>query len=141
MSDLTFMTPSAVVDWKEATLPVEPFARAFRDLKRIYVTFFVPGDFRFRGLRRHSDANLDLALAAQRGAYTYALNIKNHSLGELNLPRTEVVKPQTETRAARAASPGDAARRLRLVGAALVVLVAVGTGLLVYSWAHRWGGR
>jgi hypothetical protein len=140
MSSVTFLTRSSVVNWKNATLPVEPFARAFRDLKRVYVTFFVPGSFAFRGLREHSDANLDVALSAEGGAYTYALNIKNHSLEKLNLPQTQVVPPEADVRTASSAGR-QAEERLRLVGTTLVVLLATLAGLFVYSWAHRWGGR
>ncbi len=136
MSSVTFLTRSAVVDWKTATLPVEPFARAFRDLDRVYVTFFVPGRFAFRGLREHSDANLDVALSASGGAYTYALSIKNHGLDKLNLPRTQLAPPAAQLRTA-----SSAAERLRLVGTGVIVLLAAAAGLFVYSWTHRWGGR
>lgn len=139
MSSATFATGSPVVDWREATLPVEPWARAFRDLSRVYVTYFVPDPFpdRFRGLRRHSDTNLDVALSEQRGAYTYLLTIKNHELDQLALPRFQV-RPQPES--VRVAG-AEANRRRRLAGMGLVVLLAAGAGLLVYTWTHRWSGR
>lgn len=139
MSSATFQTSSPVVDWREATLPVEPWARAYRDLNRVYITYFVPGSFRFRGLRRHSDENLDVSLTEERGAYTYALQIKNHGLDRLDLPRFQV---RQEPDAGRIAA-GEAERRsrLRMVGTALVVLLAAGAGLLVYIGAHRWSGR
>lgn len=142
MSSATFVSESAVVKWQSATLPIEPFARAFRDLDRVYVTFFV-GNFPFKGLRRHSDANLDVTLSGQsRGAFTYALHIKNHNLEALNLPRYEAIKPQADIRSVGAeTTPGAGRERLRLIGTALVVALAAGAGIFAYSWAHRWGGR
>lgn len=140
MSSVTFLTSSPIVDWKNATLPVEPFARAFRDLDRVYVMFFVPGEFPFRGLRRHSDDNLDVALTVGKGAYFYALNIKNHKMKALNLPRFQVEQPAADVRTARARTDGRAAAP-RLVGISLVVLLAVAAGLLVYWGTHRWAGR
>jgi hypothetical protein len=143
MSSMTFRSPSNVIDLRSATLPVEPFARAFRDLDRVYLTFFVPATWEFRGLRRHSDANLDVQLASGgQGAYTYFVNIKNHNLGVLNLPRHEVLKPRADTRSAGAREERGtaAAERLRWVGMSLVALLAVGAGLLVYfGIQHRWG--
>ena len=81
-----------------------------------------------------------MALSAGGGAYTYALNIKNHNLEKLNLPRSQVVPPGADVRTA-SSTGGPAGERLRLVGTALVVLLAALVGLFVYSWAHRWSGR
>jgi hypothetical protein len=36
---------------------------------------------------------------------------------------------------------GTAQARLRIVGAALVVVLATGAGLLAYLWIHRWSVR
>lgn len=142
MSSATFVTSSAVVDWQNGTLPVEPFARAFRDLKLVYVMFSVPGEFRFRGLRQHSDSNLTVDLTAQEGIYFYALTIKNHNLGKLRLPRFQVVQPPESVRSAGATGEGQEGQaRRKLVGTGLVVLLAAGAGFFVYAWAHRWGGR
>ncbi len=138
MSSVTFLTASPVVDWQNSVLPVEPFARAFRDLNRVYVTFFVPGRFPFRGLRRHSDQNLDVALTEDGGAYTYILNIKNHNLEALDLPRFQVTVPPEKV---RSASVPKKAETQRLVGTALVVLLAAVAGSLMYVWANRWSAR
>lgn len=138
MSSVTILTASSVVDWQNSVLPVEPFARAFRDLNRVYVTFFVPGRFPFRGLRQHSDANLDVALTEDGGAYTYVLNIKNHRMETLDLPRFQVAVPPEKVRSA--AVPKNTETQ-RLVGTALVVLLAAVAGSLMYVWASRWAAR
>lgn len=143
MSSLTFLTNSPVVDWEKATLPVEPFARAFRDLSRVHVTFFVPGGraaFPFRGLRNFADPRVDIAFSGGQGAYTYVLNIKDHQLEALNLPRFEVVKPRANVRSAALREAIRARRRLALGG--LVVLAAGAAAFFVYSAvAQRGGGR
>ena len=149
MSSVTFLSASPLVDWKDRTLPVEPWARAFRDLDRVYVTFFVPGQpeqFVFRGLRRNADDNLEVVLApgANRGgAYTYLLHIKNHRLETLNLPRFQVVQPEGKTRTAQAAEKetAGAAKTRRVVGMGLVLLLAVGAAVAMFFWTHRFTGR
>jgi hypothetical protein len=67
MSSVSFLTDAQIVDWRNGTLPVEPFARTFRDLKSVYVTYFVPGSFPFRGLRQHSGPQSGCHPGARRG--------------------------------------------------------------------------
>ena len=138
MSSVTFRSRSNIVDWRDATLPVEPFARAYRDLDRVYVTFFVPGRFPFRGLRQHSDANLDVNLTASGSAYTYVMNIKNHRLESLNLPRYQTPpQPVARVRVAETQKAGP----VQAVGTGLVVLAAALAGVVMYVWVHRWSAR
>jgi len=151
MSSVTFLSSSPIVDWKNHTLPVEPWARAFRDLDRVYVTFFVPGQpeqFVFRGLRQHADDNLEVTLAPGSnrggGAFTYLMRIKNHRLEALNLPRFQVVQPDGKTRTAAAAAekaPAGAATTRRIIGTGLVVLIAIGAAVAMFFWTHRFTGR
>lgn len=136
MSSVTFLSRSPVVGFKTGRLPVEPFARAFRDLNRVYVTFFVPPPFTFRGLRSHSDKNIRVALSMQNGAYTYVLTIRNHGPEPLNLPSTEVLPLDAPVRGAAAERP-----RWRLVATGLVVGLAAFAGLLAYGWARGASGR
>ncbi len=149
MSSVTFSSPSNIVNWDRGALPIEPFARAFRDLNRVYVTFFVPGRFDFRGLRTHSDASLDVVLAsgggmarggaAAQGAFTYVLTIRNHKLERLDLPTTQVALPPEKVHSANKANQKTAAAR-RVVGYGLVGLLALAGAGATYVFTHRFIG-
>lgn len=145
MSSVTFSSPSNIVNWDRGALPIEPFARAFRDLNRVYITFFVPGRFDFRGLRKHSDASLDVVLASggddpakfgYRGAFTYLLTIRNHKLERLGLPTTQVVLPPGKVHSASRPNQKMAGAR-RVVGYGLVGLLALAGAGATYVFTHR----
>jgi hypothetical protein len=136
MSSLTFLTRGKVVDTADGTMPLEPFARAYRDLNRIHVTYLVPGKFPFKGLRRFTDNNVDIALSEGQGAWTYVVNIKNHRLDALGLPRYEVLKPERTVQSAQDDTGGLNARKT-VFGTGLVVLLAAGAGAVAYLWTNR----
>lgn len=136
LSSMTFLTGAPLVDAQKGTLAVEPFARAYRDLSRIHVTYLLPGGFTFRGLRRYSDPNIEVAFSGGRNSYTYRLTIKNPETETFGLPKFDT----GGSRAASAVSvsgPSGRARTRRLLGTGLVVLAAVGAGLGAYILASR----
>ena len=148
MSSVTFSSPSNIVNWDRGALPIEPFALAFRDLNRVYVVFFVPGRFDFRGLRKHSDASLDVVLASgggdpakvgYQGAFLYMLTIRNHKLERLDLPTTQVVLPPGKVHSASRANQKMASAR-RVVGYGLVGLLALAGAGATYVFTHRFIG-
>jgi hypothetical protein len=133
MSSLTFRTAGRVVDLADGTMPLESFARAFRDLERVHITYIVPGPhFAFRGIRQFADNNVEISLSQGQGAYTYLLNIKNHNLENLRLPRYETLKTGQETESARAEPAPKAGIPPVLFGTGLAVLLAVGAGAVAY---------
>lgn len=137
MSSLTFETTGNVVDLADGTISVEPFARAYRDLRQVNITYLIPFKFRFRGLRRFSDTNLDLTLSEGQGAWTYLLNIKNHQMDSLGLPRYEILR---ETRPAQTADTQSVKTR-RLAGMGGIVLLAAGAGALAWLGMSRFMAR
>jgi hypothetical protein len=136
MSSLTFQTTGNIVDVADGTMSLEPFARAFRDLKRIHVTYLLPATFKFRGVRDFHDENVDVAALGQQGAWTYVVNIKNHQLSALHLPRYEIVRSGAQFQQAKAAAE-KAVRLRRMVGTGAVVLLALATGMFVWLWTRR----
>ena len=139
MPSITFVTTGKVVDFDGGTMDVAPLARALRDESRVHVTYLLPQDvpFHFHGLRHYSDASLDVNMATSgQGAYTYVVNIKNHALGNVVLPRFE----DTPATSAAQQTRIDALKaRRRMVGTGLVALLALAAGILVYLWATRLG--
>ncbi len=143
MSSLTFTTPATIVNWSTGVIEVEPFARAFRDLSRVHITYVVPGKFNFRGLREYSDKNVNVSLSGGQGAYTYVVTIKNHGADALGLPRYEALRPGSPTQmASQQARPGAmTAKTRRAVGAGIVFLLALSAAALVYAVTQRAGAR
>lgn len=139
MSSVTFQTSSPVVDWQDGTLTVEPFARAFRDLNRVHVTYLLPAGFRFRGLTGYEDKNIDVDFAGGQNAYTYVLTIKNHEMGALNLPRygTDAASSGAANASRGQGTGGGATALQRILGIVLVALAAIGAGLAAYLIISR----
>ena len=139
MSSLTFRTPGRVVNLSDGTMPLEPFIRAFRDLERVHITYIIPGNtFTFRGLREYSGQDIEIALSQGEGAYTYVLNIKNHNLDTLQLPRYETLKPGSGTTTTQVTpKSGFIAPAPVVVGTGLAVLLAAGAGTAAYLFFTR----
>ena len=137
MSSITFETMDNPVDFANGTMNLAPFARGFRDLNRVHVTYIVPPPFAFRGIRHFESRDLSLDMrSGGEGAYTYVMNIKNHQMGNITLPTTEPLSP---ARTNPEAQNGAAWKQRRLVGGGLVVCIALIAGGLVYLWANRLG--
>ncbi|GEM_PF-3393498 len=136
LSSVSFTTQSGVVDPVAGTLDVAPFIRAFRDLNRIHVTYFLPANFTYRGPREYADKNVDLRLAGGQGTLTYVVNIKNHQLDSVNLPRTQA---EAEASAARASASSEPAPVPGGFGGKLALLVAAaaGVGVLIFALTSR----
>lgn len=142
MSSVTFRTTGGVVDLVDGTMPLVPFARAFRDLQRVHITYIIPGKtFTFRGIRQFSDNNLDLSLSQGQGAYTYVLNIKNHNLDALQLPRYETLKEGQGTQTAAGGAVSHPSLPTVWVGTGLAVLLAFGAGAMAYLLFARLATR
>ncbi len=132
MSSLSFMTSGKAVDFQNGTMVLEPFALAFRDLNRVHITYVMPKGFVFQGLRHYDgpDVAVDM-MSGGEGAYTYVVNIRNHQLNALTLPKTDPLSPGAQGGAVRKPN--------KLVGGGVVVLIALIAGGLVYLWAQKLG--
>jgi hypothetical protein len=60
MSSVSFQTTANLVDYAQGTLALEPFLRAFRDLNKVNVTYLIPGQFTYRGLRQFTDTKVEI---------------------------------------------------------------------------------
>jgi hypothetical protein len=139
LTSVSFQTPAHIVDFSDGTVDVSPWARAFRDKERVHLTFLLPPGARFsyRGLRHYAGPDLQVDLApAQPGALTYVLQIKNHQMGALTLPRYQEAT-DARTLAERKRQAVNLGQRTRVLGTSLIVLFALGAGVLVYLWATR----
>jgi len=133
MSSASFQLNTSVVDYAQGTLTLEPFLSAFRDVRRVNVTYLVPGQFNFRGLRQFSDNRVDISLVALEGSYTYQVVLKDHGFERLNLPLIE--GPGQEN--ARVAQNTSAPPQRLLLGTGIVALAALGIAGIAYAVSHR----
>jgi hypothetical protein len=132
MSSASAMTNGKVVDITDGTIDIAPFVLSLRDLSRVNIVYLIPPSlgFRFRGFRHFEDSHLAADLAVRQGTYVYTVNIKDHRLADLALPRYEATQ-----NAPLAAESGGG--RPRALATTLILGLALGAGLLVYLWATR----
>jgi hypothetical protein len=131
MSSVTFRTTAMLVDFRNGTLTMEPFASALRDLSRVNITYLVPGNFVYRGPRRYSDNNIRIVCGGEQSTYNCYMEIKNHQATRFPLPQFEPAVPE-KTRRATVPATSNALK----IG--MVALAAMGTGLLVYAIVNRY---
>lgn len=136
MSSVTLSTLGNVVGYADGTINLEPFIRAYRDLGHINLLFLVPGTFNYRGPHRYRDQDIEMAYAPGGSALTYVVQIKNHALGSLHLPRLE---PAVASVIPSASGPkkGDS-RVLKMAGVIALALAAAG---LAFFGVQRWNTR
>ena len=138
MSSLTFETVDNVVDFGNGTMNLAPFARAFRDLNRVHVTYIVPQTFVFRGVRHFENADVSLdMMSGGQGAYTYVMNIKNHQMEKVAIPVTQALAPVQNDRRGDTRRSAALQQQKRMVGGGLVVVIALLAGIVVYLWAQK----
>jgi hypothetical protein len=136
MSSVTLSTGGNLVNYADGTLALEPFIRAYRDLGRLNLLFLVPGTFTYRGPHSYSNKDIDLKYAAGGSALTYVVQVKNHDLGALQLPRYEPAVASAAPAAAGVKAGGSAASKM--IGVVLIALVAAGLAFFgVQRWNHR----
>lgn len=133
MSSASFQLNAPVVDYAQGTLALEPFLKAFRDVQRVNVTYLVPGQFTFRGMRQYADNRVEVSLFAQEGAYTYQVVLKEHNFESLNLPLLEGAGQENPRVAQNTSAPPQ---RL-LLGTGIVALAALGIAGIAYAVAQR----
>lgn len=133
MSSASFQIAAPIIDYTQGTLALEPFLKAFRDVQRVNVTYLVPGQFTFRGMRQYADNRVEVSLSALEGAYTYQVTLKDHRFETLNLPLREVARQESYRVVQNTSAPPQ---RL-LLGTGIVALAALGIAGIAYAVAQR----
>lgn len=82
MTSVVFQVPNVVQD-STHTLPVDVFARAFHNDRRVNVVFFVGPLFQFQGSRSYADKDIKMVLDQRGTTYTYLIEILNPRFGRL----------------------------------------------------------
>ncbi|MBC8104828.1 MAG: hypothetical protein H7Z41_19815 [Cytophagales bacterium] len=136
MSSVTLSTPANLVNYADGTVSLEPFIRAYRDLNRLHILFLVPGTFTYRGPRTFRDSDLEMNYASGGSALTYVVQVKNHALGPLRLPRLE---PAVATVAPSPAAGGETLGTASRFG--IVIALALAAAGLAFFGVQRWNSR
>lgn len=127
-----------VVDRNSGGLPVEPFLRAFSDLKLFEIYFLVQGDMPFQGLREWTTRDLQVKLIYTPGVYRYQVRIFRHGADvDLRVPFHQPVQEEQPAQPERK----ETAPGWRIAGWALVSLALGGLAYLVMRWAMRHSSR
>ena len=82
MTAAEFQVPGVVQDAAH-TLPVETFARAFHQYKRLNLVFFVGPQFQFQGSTSSADNDIKVSLDQHGTAYAYQIEILNPNFAHL----------------------------------------------------------
>lgn len=136
MSSVTLSTSGNVVNYADGTIALEPFIRAYRDLGRINLLFLVPGTFKYRGPHSYKDSDIEMTFAPGGSALTYVVQVKNHNLSTLRLPRFEPAVATATPSVAGHKTSGNKASRM--IGVIALALAAAGLAFFgVQRWNHR----
>jgi len=118
-------------------LPLEPVIEALRSYHRIVLNYSLGMPFEFHGLREFSDPNLKIGLRQTGTTYTYDIHILNPRFARLNLPLDQTLAQAAAVTALPAVNHAPVKPRINPWMAALVALLAVGTGIVVYAALAR----
>ncbi len=122
MTSVTFAVPGAVQD-SSHTFPVEAFARAFHQYKRLNAVFIVGPQFQFQGARSYADNDIKVALDQHDSSYVYQIELLNQNFSHLPLAQAQ---PHLRVGAG-----------VRSFGVANIFVVALLAGLFVYLITSR----
>jgi hypothetical protein len=132
MTSATFETDGVVPEGATG-FRLEPWIVALRSYPNVAITYLMPPEFVFKGLRTFQDSNVQIALDRKGQSYTYHIRVLDSNFNQLNLPMT-----QTDLNATTYAQVHD--RRtstLRIAGLIVLSAVAAGAGYAVYVLLSR----
>jgi len=125
----SFQTPP-IANFRDGTLPIEPFITVLKRFKNIQVIYLVGSQFVFRGLKDFEDDNVKIKLEQNSGSYKYQITVKNGDFARLGLPlkQEKIIQKQP------AGMP---------VGARIfwIIVIALAGGVLAYLLAVTFSKR
>lgn len=131
LSTLSFVTTAPLAK-ADGSLVLEPFILALREFSRVQVTYNVPDVFSYTGSPSFEKNGVKVALTKQPGALNFMAEIANHQVEALPVPRAADPTPVPKRE-----SGGSG----RIFGVGLVILLALGAGLIAYGFLARRSAR
>ena len=132
MTSATFAASENVPDGA-TTFRLEPWILALRGYRNLAITYLMPPQFVFNGLRSYQDRNVQIALAQNGQSYTYHVHVLDSTFQRLNLPLMQPDPRAVEYAEAQQRRETDA----RMIGLVLVSIVAAAAGYGVYTFLSR----
>lgn len=139
MTSVTFAAQGLVRKGQKAFW-LEPFVVALRPYKKVTLTYMMPRQFAFAGLRCYSDKHVNITLDRRGSVYTYLVSIADPNFLRLNLPLWQAPAASQTAGVLQEAHAGQPERRLKALKVAGVVVVgalALLVGLGVYVVLSR----
>ena len=131
MTSVTFQTEGVTPAAGQATVRLEPWAVGLRIYRTLAVTYIMPPDFKFDGLRNYQDNHVQIALDQEQSTLTYHIRVLDGgNFSSLSLPLTQSSQMMEQ-------AGGQSHRKLKLLGILVVGLVAAGVGYAVYTLLSR----
>ena len=131
LSTLSFVTTAPLAK-ADGSLVLEPFILALREFSRVQITYNVPDVFTYTGSPSFEKGGVKVTLTKQPGALNFLAEIANHQVAALPVPRAADPTPAP----ARSAPASG-----RILGTALVILLALGAGLVAFGLLARRNAR
>lgn len=116
------------VQYDKGILPIEPFVRAFRDMKTIVLVYMLPEGFRFGGYENFENEYVKIVLRRGTNTYEYTISVKKADFDSLGLPEVGL-KQATE--------PDAGASKVGTLATVLVLVLALLAAALVYMLTSR----
>ena len=133
MTSATFITQGMLpTAGKGTAFHIEPWIVALRGYPFLAITYLMPPQFAFNGLRSYRSSDVEVWLDQRGATYTYHVHVLNPQLTKLNLPLTQPDMRQTQL-----AENRQRQMRIRILGLVLVGAVAVAAGYSVYTLLSR----
>jgi hypothetical protein len=132
MTSATFDTTESAAA-SSTSFWIEPWIVALRAYPNVAITYMMPRQFLFNGLRTYQDKNVQIALVQNGESFTYHVHVLDSSFDHLNLPLT-----QPDPKAMQYAQAQERkGMTVRVVGLVLLSVVAAGAGYSVYVLLSR----
>jgi hypothetical protein len=131
MTGVTFVTAGSE-PIGSTTLRLEPWIVALKNYPKISVTYIVPPQFAFNGLRTYKDDHVSIQLVQNNSTFSYRVRVLDPRFDRLNLPLMQPTAEQIRLSAAE--------RRLnsfRLIGLVVLSAFAAALGYGVYTLLSR----
>lgn len=123
MTSIEFQAPQFVIT-PDGNFILEPFIKAFRDLKNIQILIMTYPNFQYKGFRNFENKYVKISLTESTNSYNFSIDIKNPNFTNLGLPS---ISDQTSS---QKGDYGIAAWQILVI---IIIAIAVAVGAYIIT--------